>query len=228
MTMFTTPRRPSLAEALGTGLGRGFQTGIGQALQTAALAQKPLTPYQQILGVQRERDLQRQIGGYTGGLLREEMKAFEISPLEKARIDKTTYNLVRQGIDLPTAASQSIQEYLTKKEFLETIDVPKAPILRKEATKQKVIAQLKENQIVDPFDIQSLMSDKGWKGKDIQDVYRQLRTPRAITKERPTARKKIKFNPQNTTHIKARDKALKQTKGNKAEANKILAERFEL
>lgn len=223
----TTPRKPSLAEALGTGLGGGFQAGIQQALQTAA--QKPLTPYQQLLGVQRERDLQRQIGGYTGKLLKVQLEEEDISPLEKGRIDKSTYNLVRQGIDIPTAATQSIQDFLTRKEFLETIKVPKPSIIRKEASKQKVIDTLRENAITDPFDIRKLMEDKKWKGKDIQDVYRQIRTERRVPelpRREREIKEKIKFNPRNPSHVKARDEALKRAKGDRAEANRILAERF--
>lgn len=230
-----TPAKPSLGELLGGGIGKGLETGLGAQLKSRlereALEAKPITPYQQILGVQRERDLQRQIGTYMGNLLKEEVKFAEISPLEKAKIDKQAYNLVQQGMDLPTAASQSIQDFMSRKEFLETVELPKPSRFRKEASKSKVIEALQANEITDPFDVQMLMSRQGWKGKDIQDVYRQIRTGRpkeAVRVEPERKETKIKFDPNNPEHVtRARD-ALKKAKGDRAKANKILAREFML
>lgn len=233
----TTPQRQPLSELLGGGIARGLETGLARKAslseklalaeqQQKALAEKPLTPYQQILTQQREKDIQRQISSYTGNLLREDIKLGTIEPLEKARIDRSALRLARQGLDFPQAASQAIQENMVRKEFLGTIDIPKSS--RKESDKQKLINTLRENEITDIYDISQLMKAKKWKGKDIQEVYSRLIKPIKKMKEAPAVKGKIKFNPQNTEHIRRAREILEKTKGDRAKANKILSREFTL
>lgn len=237
-----TPRKPSLGELLGGGIGRGLETGMQAQLQNImqqrAFGQRPLTPYQELLTVQREKDLQRKVGNYIGSVLKTDIVA-DVSPLEKARIDKEAYSLVEQGVDLPSAAEQSIQNFLTKREAFEAIELPKPSRIGKNISKKEDIAKIfTENEIMNPADIQSIMKRKGWKGKDIQDVYRMVRTQsekepvkkildETAKVEQPEIQK-VKFDSKNPEHVKKAREALVSANGDRSIANKILSREFTL
>jgi hypothetical protein len=217
--------RTGLGAALGQGLQQGTQQGLQALLQNFLSAKQPgLTAFQQISTEQREKERKRKTSNAVLSQLNSlaDLKKGVLLPADVPSVAAKVNESIEGGEDPIKALQSGVFDYGQQRLALGELDIPKFKAKNAENLRKDVINSLTENNITNPSIIGRALKKQKWTSKEIQNVVRSVR------KGLETVSKgKVKFNPQNPEHIKRRNEILAKTKGNRQQAQQILAREFE-
>lgn len=213
----------SAFEGLLSGLGKGFASGVEETgqnylkelLETKKNENKGLTPYQTLSSDLRAKEQNRmQLSAINNELIKIASDYESGIPLgDVPNISQTIKASIENGIAPEEAFSSAITGYQMQGDILKNAAIPKYKEKNLEASVPAIMQTLKDDDITDKNLINKRLTKLNYPPKVRRQILDNLN-------------KKIKFDPQNPSHVEEAKKVFSSVNGDVEKGNKLLSEKY--